>query len=113
MNLPVIAVEFLDAFRGLFVKANPKVWWRDPTDPKTLMLPMIHVNGFTYESEHTAAIKYFATRIGKAMSYPEFSPEDIECFHNIRDVSGTSHMYCVSFRLPWKVAMYDELYEHD
>lgn len=26
MNLPVDAVEFLDVFRGLFDRANPKVW---------------------------------------------------------------------------------------
>lgn len=113
MNLPMIAVEFLDAFKGLFVKANPEVWWKDPKDSKTLMLPMIHVNGFTTESDHDSAIKYFAHRIGKAMDFPEFSPKDIECFHNIRDVSGTSHMYCVSFRLPWSVAMHDDIYDNE
>jgi hypothetical protein len=52
-------------------------------------------------------MKYFANRIGKAMSYPEFSESNIECFHNIRDVSGTSHMYSTTFRLPYQVAMFD------
>jgi hypothetical protein len=47
MNLPVDAVEFLDVFIGLFKNANPKVWYADPNDPKTLQLPMIHVYGFT------------------------------------------------------------------
>lgn len=74
---------------------------------------MIHVNGFTTESDHDSAIKYFAERIGKAMNYPKFSHKDIECFHNIRDVSGTSHMYCVSFRLPWEVAMHDDIYDNE
>ena len=103
MNLPVDAVEFLDAFIGLFVNANPKIWWKDEKDPKSLILPMIHVNGFTYEKEKDSALKYFTERIGKAMNYPEFN--QVECFHNIRDVSSTSHMYCTSFRLPYEVAM--------
>ena len=29
MNLPVDAVEFLDAFIGIFKNANPKVWLKD------------------------------------------------------------------------------------
>jgi len=70
MNLPVDAVEFLDAFIGLFKDANPDIWCEDPADPKTLRLPLIHVYGFTYEKERAAALKYFATRIGEAMGYP-------------------------------------------
>ncbi len=49
MNLPVDAVEFLDAFIGLFNSANPKVWSEDgSSDPGTYVLPMIHVYGFTF-----------------------------------------------------------------
>lgn len=49
MNLPVDAVEFLDAFIGLFNSANPKIWSSDGTsDPSTFLLPMIHVYGFTF-----------------------------------------------------------------
>jgi len=66
MNLPVDAVEFLDAFIGLFKDANPKVWG----DP--VKLPMIHVYGFTYHHEEGEAKKYFTERIGKAMSYQGF-----------------------------------------
>lgn len=36
MNLPVDAVEFLDAFIGLFERANPKIWSSNGTaDPTT------------------------------------------------------------------------------
>lgn len=56
MNLPMIAVEFCDAFVGLFRKANPAIWYENPEDAKTLKLPMIHVNGFTYEKEREDAL---------------------------------------------------------
>lgn len=104
MNLPVDAVEFLDAFIGLFRNANPQVWYKDPGDSSTLMLPLVHVYGFTFEKEKDKALEYFVSRIGKAMDYP-FSAKEVECFHNIRDVSSTSHMYSTTFRLPWSVAM--------
>jgi len=108
MNLPVDAVEFLDAFIGLFRDANPEVWYKDPSDSATLMLPLIHVYGFTFEKEKEAALKYFVERIGKAMNYPQFTEKDVVSFHNIRDVSSTSHMYSTTFRLPWVVAMRDD-----
>lgn len=81
MNLPVDAVEFLDAFIGLFKDANPKVWG------VPVKLPMIHVYGFTYHHEEGEAKKYFTERIGKAMNYQGFKEEDIAFFHNIRTVS--------------------------
>ena len=50
---------------------------------------------------------FFTQRICKAMLLPEggFKKEQIISFHNIRDVSGTSHMYSTSFWLPYEVAM--------
>jgi hypothetical protein len=38
------------------------------------------------------------------MDYPGFTGEMIECFHQIRDVSPTSRMYSVTFRVPEVVA---------
>lgn len=68
MNLPVDAVEFLDAFIGLFNHANYKIWSsNDSEDPKTIFLPMIHVYGFTFFADKDKAKEYFVDRIGKAM----------------------------------------------
>jgi tRNA (guanine37-N1)-methyltransferase len=85
MNLPVDAVEFLDAFIGLFNKADPAVWLRE--GETEIDLPLIHVYGFTFEKEKEGALKFFTKRIGEAMNYPSFKESDILCFHNIRDVS--------------------------
>jgi len=106
MNLPVDAVEFLDVFVGVFREANPKVWFKEESDELSLMLPLVHVYGFTVEKEREAALDFFTARIGKALQYAsKFKRSDIVCFHNIRDVSGTSHMYSSTFRLPYDVAM--------
>jgi len=102
MNLPVDAVEFLDAFIGLFNKADPAIWLRE--NDKEIVLPTIHVYGFSFEQDKSKALDWFVERIGKAMDYPEFKKEDIISFHNIRDVSPQSHMYSTSFKLPEKVA---------
>ena len=104
MNLPVDAVEFLDVFIGLFREVKDGNLWGD-------FLPMIHVYGFTYEQTRDKALDYFVERIGKAMKYPQFNKNDVECFHNIRDVSPQSHMYSTSFRLPADVAYSENLYE--
>ena len=84
MNLPVDAVEFLDAFIGLFKGANPRVWLDEIGE---LRLPMIHVYGFTFHHEEEKAKEFFVERIGKALQYPEFSTNDVKLFHNIRTVS--------------------------
>ena len=66
---------------------------------------MIHVYGFTNESNQDSALGYFVERISQAMNYPDFKAEDVTCFHQIRDVSPQSHMYSTSFRLPMAVAL--------
>ena len=62
------------------------------------------MNGFTYEEDKDKAKDYFVKRIGKALNFEGFNQSHLLHFHNIRDVSPISHMYCVSFRLPIEVA---------
>ena len=97
MNLPMDAVEFLDCFIGSFNRADESIW---KNSQGQYDLPMIHVYGFTNEESHDTALKFFVKRIGQAMNYPTFETSDVTCFHPIRDVSPTSHMYSTSFRLP-------------
>lgn len=107
MNLPKTSIEMLDVFNGLFKSANPNVWCRNPNDPQSLRLPMIHVYGFTSLQDRNMVRKYFADRIGTAMQMEPgaFMPEQIIDLHYVRDVSTNSHMYATSFRLPYEVAM--------
>lgn len=110
MNLPVDAVEFLDAFIGLFNKCDPEIWTVDGE----IKLPLIHVYGFTSEPTHDLAIKWFTQRIGEAMKFKDFAQTDILSFHNIRDVSSKSHMYSTTFKLPKEVAFaQSEIYSYE
>ena len=101
------AVEFLDCFIGAFKNADEAVWKNKDGSGK-IDLPMIHVYGFTNEASKETALSFFVERIGQAMAYPAFKAEDVTCFHSIRDVSPTSHMYSTSFRLPEEVAFAHE-----
>ena len=110
MNLPMDAVEFLDCFIGSFNKVDEEIWRNEETGK--IELPMIHVYGFTYEASQDKALDYFVERIAKAMQFPGFTAEHVTCFHPIRDVSPTSHMYSTSFRLPEEVAFAQPVSTH-
>jgi tRNA (guanine37-N1)-methyltransferase len=86
MNLPMDAVEFLDAFIGVFNDADPEIW---ASKSGEIQLPIIHVTGFTSNRDKSEAKVSFIERIGKAMDYPGFSDKDVLEFHDIRDVSPT------------------------
>jgi len=103
MNLPMDAVEFLDVFVGLFKHANPDIW-------NVENLPMIHVYGFTVESDTQKAREYFVERINKVFEEcGGFKDDQLTRFHNNRDVSWSSSMYCVSFKLPKYVAYFESM----
>lgn len=85
MNLPAIAVEFLDAFRGVF--------------PRTTPLPTIHCYAFSSAEDPLEDILARAdTALGIRVDRETVS------MHDVRDVAPRKHMYCISFPLPEVVA---------
>lgn len=109
MNLPATAIEFLDAFIGLY--AGKEAHFEPHTDRK---LPMIHVYCFSGHSDderddHIDICKRISERIGYTVT-----PDDavggsgnpaLELeIHNVRLVSPRKQMFCASFRLPREVA---------
>ncbi|KAG0229354.1 tRNA(m(1)G37)methyltransferase [Actinomortierella wolfii] len=93
MNLPASAIEFLDAFRGLFKGKEAEI-----PEPKR-QLPMIHCHCFSKSEEPEKDVK---ERVEAVMG----GPLDMDSFHLhfVRKVAPNKDMFCVSFRLPSEIA---------
>eukprot|EP00117_Sycon_ciliatum_P033048 scpid51087/ scgid25511/ tRNA (guanine(37)-N1)-methyltransferase; M1G-methyltransferase; tRNA [GM37] methyltransferase; tRNA methyltransferase 5 homolog len=88
MNLPAIAIEFLDAFRGAF------------TGHDDVRLPMVHCYCFSSaDNPHQEVLE----RVKSALGVKELGDETK--LHEVRSVAISSRQYCVSFRLPREAAM--------
>ncbi|RMZ79466.1 hypothetical protein DV738_g3295, partial [Chaetothyriales sp. CBS 135597] len=104
MNLPATAVEFLDAFRGLYHGRESEF---TPTTDR--QLPLIHVHLFqakrdTAAEEHAEVCQRVTENIGHTIR-----PDDADVdLHYVRLVSPKKKMYCASFRLPWEVAFAEQ-----
>ena len=86
MNLPALAIEFLDAFRGLL----------SDTDPKTLLsvvLPTVYCYCFSKEADTVADAK---ARVEEVIKEP--LPEN-HVISIVRDVAPNKDMLCVTFSL--------------
>ena len=110
MNLPATAIEFLDAFVGVYAGMESRF---EPYDPAR-KLPMIHVYCFSGHSEdvrvdHEDICKRISERMGFTLSPDDTidgsgnRERELEIF-NVRLVSPTKQMFCASFRLPKEVA---------
>lgn len=99
MNLPATAIEFLDAFRGLY---------KDINGSESFPMPQIHVHCFhkhaPTEREPPLDVVYadLAKRVSDALGHT-MDPSEMK-FHDVRKVSPTKEMYCITFTLPKEVA---------
>lgn len=96
MNLPATAVEFLDAFRGF----------------RGVRLPRIHVHCFAakdYKQACQDAIRRCESALGCSLDV------EINCVDviDVRNVSPTKNMYCVSFDLPEAVRVISPVSEQE
>jgi tRNA (guanine37-N1)-methyltransferase len=83
MNLPAIAPEFLNVFRG----------WEGNYSNR----PMIHVHCFaSKDNGETEAVNRCSKSLGCEL---DMEGDDVSV-HEVRNVSPKKNMYCVSFRLP-------------
>ncbi|KAL9232395.1 hypothetical protein vseg_007510 [Gypsophila vaccaria] len=89
MNLPNDAVEFLDAFRGIF---------RSSDMDRKLTFPTIHVYGFSKAEDPEFD---FHERIRVALGDAAFAVE----MRLVRQVAPGKWMLCASFSLPERVAL--------
>ncbi|CAO2833460.1 unnamed protein product [Amaranthus hypochondriacus] len=93
MNLPNNAVEFLDAFRGIF---------KNVRKDRKLSLPTIHVYGFSKAEDPEFD---FHERIRVALGEAAVSVD----MRRVRAVAPGKWMLCASFVLPEKVAFSKEM----
>ncbi|WFD32248.1 tRNA (guanine(37)-N(1))-methyltransferase [Malassezia sp. CBS 17886] len=121
MNLPATALEFLDAFRGVYT-ALAAAAGRDALEAELAArassaglepMPMVHVHCFTKDLEHPGEdiCRRASQALGLAGSEKLVPPaadgsggtRDLS-LHLVRSVAPSKDMYCLSFRLPYAVA---------
>jgi tRNA (guanine37-N1)-methyltransferase len=111
MNLPASAVTFLLDFIGLYARIpnlsvdDARKLFAPHTDRK---LPMVHVYCFGTKTgkadDQDSAEKEVCELVSGYLGYPITQQTPEVHLQNVREVSRTRSMFCVSFRLPEEVA---------
>mmetsp|Transcript_30426 Transcript_30426/g.64416 ORF Transcript_30426/g.64416 Transcript_30426/m.64416 type:complete len:622 (+) Transcript_30426:40-1905(+) len=120
MNLPQLAPEFLDAFRGWKFHSDDNDTSATPVTASTekRKRPMIHVHCFDEKARTPKEIirveRQVQQRCETALGCPDcLSPascaENEFRVHVVRDVGPRKNMLCVSFRLPLEVEGVEKL----
>lgn len=95
MNLPALALEFLDTFRGL-LQQEP---------PHDLNLPIVHCYGFSKDDNPEADV---VQRASQSLGFPL---ENKCSVHFVRNVAPNKDMMCVRFTVP-KEVLFGSNHEH-
>lgn len=93
MNLPAMALEFLDAFRSLL----------DQELSCDANLPKVHCYGFSKADDPQKEV------VERASSSLGFSLEGRCSVHLVRNVAPNKEMMCVSFTVPKEVLFSDHI----
>lgn len=96
MNLPASAIEFLDAFRGIYTGKEELF--------RGKQLPFLHV--YCFSQKHDDPAQEAEEVCDKVSTYlgSQIKPSDSEVeVHDVRLVSPQKKIFCVTFRLPEEV----------
>ncbi|XP_078000991.1 tRNA (guanine(37)-N(1))-methyltransferase-like [Glandiceps talaboti] len=89
MNLPALALEFLDSFKGLYTDLSDEV-------KGNITIPTVHCHCFSKSEEPARDVQEKAEEIlGSCLT-------DVQ-IHNVRDVAPNKEMMCVTFQVPKEV----------
>lgn len=100
MNLPALALEFLDAFRGLLDAEPDQLSCQEN-------LPQVHCYGFSKEDDSQKDI------VERAEANLKTSLQGQCSVHMVRNVSPNKEMMCVSFTLPKGVLYSQHMQDRD
>ncbi|KAI0348300.1 hypothetical protein BDW22DRAFT_1319282 [Trametopsis cervina] len=101
MNLPDSAITFLGAFRGLLTSANANGRDLSGVYDEDSSMPMVHCYCFSREAELDKAEVDIRQRVEEQLG--DSLEAEVSIFH-VRSVAPNKEMYCISFRLPRRIA---------
>ncbi|GAA5997738.1 hypothetical protein JCM5350_000714 [Sporobolomyces pararoseus] len=97
MNLPASAIEFLDAYRGLYRNLYSNYGDEAREEVKRVGLPIVHCYCFTKDIE--GAEKDICERATRALGFEVHPQLEDYNLRFVRDVAPKKEMYCLEFRL--------------